>query len=89
VSRSGEVSLQLYLRSGAGDAVNDAGVDSMGKSDLYLGGVKFMPDFEAASTRVINEWIPLTGGSGEVNLQIMYKPISHVSLSSYADCTVC
>ncbi|KZP01329.1 Pkinase-domain-containing protein [Calocera viscosa TUFC12733] len=79
VSRSGEVSLQLYLRSGAGDAVNDAGVDSMGKSDLYLGGVKFMPDFEAASTRVINEWIPLTGGSGEVNLQIMYKPISHAA----------
>lgn len=80
VSRSCEVSLQLYLRCGSGssDANGDTGIDSMGKSDLYLGGIKFMPDFEAASSRVINEWLPLAGGTGEVNVQLTYKPISHV-----------
>lgn len=51
----------------------------MGKSDIYLGGVKFCPDFESASDRIVDEWLPLTGGSGQINMQITFKRMSQVS----------
>lgn len=51
VSRNSEISLQTYLRTGDGlqhdaSSRDGQGDDVMGVSDLYLGGVKFVPDFE-------------------------------------------
>jgi len=59
VSRNSEISLQCYLRSGDGpragggaggsgnaDAKDGQGDDVMGVSDIYLGGVKWVPDFD-------------------------------------------
>lgn len=59
VSRNSEISLQCYLRSGDGpragggaggsgntDTKDGQGDDVMGVSDIYLGGVKWVPDFD-------------------------------------------
>lgn len=55
VSRNSEISLQCYLRSGDGPSSSGGqgggttkdgqGDDVMGVGDIYLGGVKFVPDF--------------------------------------------
>lgn len=45
VSRTSEISLQIYLRSGSSVAAAN-GSDDMGKSDLFLGNIKLTPDFE-------------------------------------------
>ncbi|KDN46998.1 Pkinase-domain-containing protein [Tilletiaria anomala UBC 951] len=75
VSRNSEISLQIYLRSG--------GDDVMSVSDLYLGGVKFVPDFESASASrsaggavVADEWFAVSsGGTGQVRIQVSYKKL--------------
>jgi serum/glucocorticoid-regulated kinase 2 len=49
VSRNSEISLQSYLRTGSTstEGQKDAqGDDVMGVGDIYLGGVKLVPDFE-------------------------------------------
>lgn len=51
VSRNSEISLQCYLRSGESQVVESPGKDGqgddvMGMGDIYLGGVKFVPNFE-------------------------------------------
>ena len=54
VSRNSEISLQCYLRSGevpssvqggSSGAKDGQGDEVMGMGDIYLGGVKFVPDF--------------------------------------------
>lgn len=47
VSRASEISVQLYLRSSPPSSADQAG---MGNSDLFLGGVKLMPDFSVRPT---------------------------------------
>ncbi|PWN42879.1 Pkinase-domain-containing protein [Ceraceosorus guamensis] len=81
VSRNSEISLQCYLRSGDGPKVNgnngDAaqkdgeGDDVMGVSDIYLGGVKWVPDFE--NQRTTDEWYPLSVGNGQLHVHVSYK----------------
>ncbi|CAE6460347.1 unnamed protein product [Rhizoctonia solani] len=69
VSRASEISLQIYLRSGSNATTN--GSDDMGKSDIFLGNVKLTPDFEFVGVK--DEWFPLAGGSGQINVQVSYK----------------
>jgi serum/glucocorticoid-regulated kinase 2 len=50
VSRNSEISLQCYLRSGDSlpsqqGSKDGQGDDVMGMGDIYLGGIKFVPDF--------------------------------------------
>lgn len=76
VSRNSEISLQCYLRSGEGPGQSAAnkdgqGDDVMGMGDVYLGGVKFVPDFE--NQRTTDEWYPLSSGSGQVHIQVSYR----------------
>lgn len=76
VSRNSEISLQCYLRSGEGPGHSAAnkdgqGDDVMGMGDVYLGGVKFVPDFE--NQRTTDEWYPLSSGSGQVHIQVSYR----------------
>ncbi len=85
VSRISEISLQTYLRSGDGhqqqqEANRDAhGDDVMGVSDIYLGGVKFVPDFE--NQRTSDAWYPLAGGNGQIHVQVSYRSDSRSSLN--------
>lgn len=45
VSRVSEMSLQMYLRTSV--SVNDPSAnEELGKSDLFLGNLMFVPDFE-------------------------------------------
>ncbi|CEH18047.1 proliferation-associated serine threonine protein kinase [Ceraceosorus bombacis] len=81
VSRNSEISLQCYLRSGDGPKVNGnngdtaqkdgEGDDVMGVSDIYLGGVKWVPDFE--NQRTTDEWYPLSVGNGQLHVHVSYK----------------
>ena len=90
VSRSSEISLQSYLRSGDGPSANPSasgdannrdgqGDDVMGVSDLYLGGVKFVPDFD--NPRTTDEWYPVAGGTGQIHIQVSYRNASGGSLN--------
>ncbi|KAF8755080.1 Haspin like kinase domain [Rhizoctonia solani] len=78
VSRASEISLQIYLRSGSSNATTN-GSDDMGKSDIFLGNVKLTPDFEL--TAIKDEWLPVTGGSGQINVQVSYKQQSNAALT--------
>lgn len=80
MSRNSEISLQTYLRSGDGPtgqaAASTAGKDGqgddvMGVGDIFLGGVKFIPDFE--NQRTSDEWYPVSGGSGQLHVQVSYR----------------
>lgn len=85
VSRNSEISLQTYLRSGerpeaggnnaggvAAAATKDGqGDDVMGVGDIFLGGIKFVPDFE--TPRTTNEWYTLSSGSGQVHVEVSYR----------------
>jgi len=70
VSRTSEISLQIYLRSGSSVAAAN-GSDDMGKSDLFLGNIKLTPDFEYMGVK--DEWYDLAGGPGQINVQVSYK----------------
>lgn len=84
VSRNSEISLSLYLRattdpSTLASAPGD-GDEAMGVSDVFLGGVKFVPDFDGAAAQVVSprgrgtdEWFAVSGGSGQVRLQVSYR----------------
>ncbi|CAH1762009.1 13207_t:CDS:2 [Entrophospora sp. SA101] len=68
VSRESEVSLQVYLRKATqtGHHTNDMG------NDVFLGGVKFSPNFNEPN-RLHEEWYPIQGGSGSVHVNFTYK----------------
>ena len=78
VSRNSEISVQIYLRNGSASQLQfNAKTNDMGKSDIFMGNYKLVPDFESASA--INEgWYNLVGGTGEINIQAAYVP-SHVT----------
>ncbi|QRW20232.1 Pre-B-cell leukemia transcription factor-interacting protein 1 [Rhizoctonia solani] len=95
VSRASEISLQIYLRSGSSNATTN-GSDDMGKSDIFLGNVKLTPDFELTASPiptlvfiiaydnyqgVKDEWLPVAGGSGQINVQVSYKQQSNAALT--------
>lgn len=69
VSRISEISVNTYLRTAppqSGDA------SDMGNADLGLGGIRFIPDLE--TMRLTDEWIPISGGSGAIHVQVSFKP---------------
>ncbi|KAG8690203.1 AGC protein kinase Gad8 [Ceratobasidium sp. 423] len=78
VSRASEISLQIYLRSGASGATTN-GTDDMGKSDIFLGNVKFTPEFDIGGVK--DEWFSLAGGSGQINVQVSYKQQLNTALT--------
>lgn len=49
VSRASEIAISTYLRTGSSNlpGQNATGLNDMGNSDLFLGAVKFIPDFES------------------------------------------
>ena len=69
VCRVCEVSIQCYLRTERpknGTHGSDLG------HDLFLGGVSFSPDF--GSTGVQNDWVPMGGGAGKIQIGYHFAP---------------
>jgi serum/glucocorticoid-regulated kinase 2 len=44
----------------------------MGNADLAVGGVRFTPDLE--TQQLMDEWLPLAGGTGSIHVQVAFKP---------------
>ena len=71
VSRTSEISLQIYLRTEEPQRGVDGLADDMG-NDIFMGGVKFIPDFEHFGTQ--DQWYNLTGGTGRIQIGVIYQP---------------
>ncbi|KAH9980119.1 AGC/Akt protein kinase [Lactifluus volemus] len=75
VSRNSEISLQSYLRK---EEPKRGADDDMG-NDVFLGGIKFTPDYDNVSTQ--DQWYDLNGGSGRVLVGVSFKPSTGQSLT--------
>ena len=74
VSRNSEISLQCYLRTEEPKRGGDGIADDMG-NDIYMGGVRFTPDFDDMGAPQ-EQWYELSGGSGKgkVMTALAYQP---------------
>lgn len=74
VSRISDIAITAYLRTQAPKhpAAGDDGNDDMGNSDLALGAIRFTPDLETG--KMLDEWVPIAGGTGSVHVQVAFKP---------------
>ncbi|WFD25175.1 non-specific serine/threonine protein kinase [Malassezia nana] len=97
VSRRTEVTLHVYLRAemvappsgGAAPAPtsgltspelrNKHGVELMSGNDVYMGMAKLVPSFD--TSRMIDTWLPLSGGTGEIRVQMAFKSQAGKSLT--------
>ncbi|KAH9983334.1 Pkinase-domain-containing protein [Russula compacta] len=70
VSRNSEISLQSYLRK---EEPKRGADDDMG-NDIFLGGIKFTPDFDNISTQ--DQWYHLNGSSGKILVGVSFQPSS-------------
>jgi hypothetical protein len=43
-------------------------------NDVFLGGIKFTPDFDNPSTQ--DQWYDLNGGSGKILVGVSFQPSS-------------
>jgi serum/glucocorticoid-regulated kinase 2 len=56
---------------------SDGLADDMG-NDIFMGGIKFVPDFDNLGTQ--DQWYSLTGSSGRIQIGVAYKPSSVCSV---------
>lgn len=82
VSRNSEISLQCYLRKEEPKRGNDGVADDMG-NDLFMGGIRFTPDFDDMPTQ--EQWYDLSGGSGRIQIGIAFRPSSVCPTSGSPD----
>ncbi|TFK80444.1 AGC/Akt protein kinase [Polyporus arcularius HHB13444] len=75
VSRHSEISIQCYLRT---EEPKRGGDDDMG-NDLFMGGVRFTPDFEDTASQ--DQWYDMAGGSGRIQIGVSFKPSTGQSLT--------
>jgi len=78
VSRHSEISIQCYLRAEEPKRGGDGIADDMG-NDIFMGGVRFTPDFEDISPE--DQWYELAGGAGKIQIGVAFKPSSGHSLT--------
>jgi serum/glucocorticoid-regulated kinase 2 len=78
VSRNSEISIQCYLRAEEPKRGSDGIADDMG-NDLFMGGVRFTPDFDNMGSPQ-EQWCDLSGG-GKILIAIAYQPSSGQSLT--------
>jgi len=71
VSRNSEISLQLYLRADEPKRGADGMADDLG-NDFFLGGTKFVPNFDEMGNQ--DQWYDIVGGSGKIQIGVAYKP---------------
>lgn len=72
VSRSSEISIQCYLRKDQPKRGVDGLADDMGNNDIFMGSLKFTPDFDNMGSE--DQWYNLIGGGGKVKLGTSYQP---------------
>jgi len=84
VSRNSEISLQCYLRTDEPKRGGDGIADDMG-NDIYMGGVRFTPDFDDMGAPQ-EQWHELSGGSGKgkVMIALAYQPSTVSSAFVYS-----
>ncbi|KAH7928452.1 Pkinase-domain-containing protein [Leucogyrophana mollusca] len=73
VSRNSEISIQCYLRTEQPKVGSDGLADDMG-NDIFMGGIKFTPDFDNVGTVGQDQWYDLTGGKGKIQMGVAYQP---------------
>ena len=85
MSRNSEISLQCYLRADEPKRGGDGIADDMG-NDVYMGGVRFTPDFDDMDAPQ-EQWHELSGGSGKgkVMVALAYQPST---VSSALACSI-
>lgn len=71
VSRNSEISLQLYLRADEPKRGADGMADDLG-NDVFLGGTKFVPNFDEMGNQ--DQWYDIFGGTGKIQIGVAYKP---------------
>ena len=71
VSRNSEISIQCYLRNEEPKRGGDGIADDMG-NDIFMGGVRFTPDFDDLPTG--EQWYELVGGSGRIQIGVAFQP---------------
>lgn len=67
MSRDSELSLNCYLRADE----QGGQVDDMG-NDIFLGGIKLVPDFDNHGTQ--DQWYEFVGGKGKIQIGVSYQP---------------
>ncbi|KAJ6559122.1 kinase-like domain-containing protein [Mycena vulgaris] len=77
VSRNSEISIQCYLRADEPKRGGD-GADDLG-NDIFLGGLKFIPNFDDGGTQ--DQWYDLAGGAGKIQIGVAYQPTNDLSLT--------
>ncbi|KAG2129494.1 kinase-like domain-containing protein [Suillus clintonianus] len=80
VSRNSEISIQCYLRTEQPKVGSDGLADDMG-NDVFMGGIKFTPDFDNIGVVGQDQWHDVTGGKGKIQIGVAYQPSSGQSLS--------
>ncbi|KIJ17744.1 hypothetical protein PAXINDRAFT_167709 [Paxillus involutus ATCC 200175] len=80
VSRNSEISIQCYLRTEQPKVGSDGLADDMG-NDLFMGGIKFTPDFDNVGTVGQDQWHDLTGRTGRIQIGVAYQPSSGNALT--------
>lgn len=83
VSRNSEISIQCYLRKEEPKRGGDGIADDMG-NDLFIGGVRFTPDFDDLPTQ--DQWYDLSGGPGKIQIGVAFKPSSVSSSEMFTGC---
>lgn len=78
VSRNAEISLQCYLRTDEPKCGVDGIADDLG-NDIFMGGIKFVPDFENMGTQ--DQWYDIVGGTGKIQIGVAYQPTYGGSLT--------
>ncbi|KAF9013233.1 kinase-like domain-containing protein [Cyathus striatus] len=87
VSRNSEISLQCYLRAEEPTRGGDGLADDMG-NDIFLGGIKFVPNFDAMGSQ--DQFYDIVGGTGKIQIGVSYKPQygQHLSIDDFELITV-
>ncbi|KAH9932686.1 AGC/Akt protein kinase [Epithele typhae] len=79
VSRHSEISIQCYLRTEEPKRGGDGVADDMG-NDIFMGGSRFMPDFDDPAGQ--DQWYDLVGGSGgRIQIGVSFRPSLGQSLT--------
>ena len=87
MSRNSELSLQCYLRTEEPTRGGDGIADDMG-NDIFLGGLKFVPDFDNMGNE--DQWYEFDAGKGKIKIGVSYKPNfgHHLSIDDFELITV-
>ena len=87
MSRNSELSLQCYLRTEEPTRGGDGIADDMG-NDIFLGGLKFVPDFDNMGNE--DQWYEFDASKGKIKIGVSYKPNfgHHLSIDDFELITV-